>query len=97
MIGNRYGYVPAKIPEDLRKRYPWLPNTDKEDNLKSVTEFEVKTNIWNFTEISQILHGALNSESKGPDGSKRKSFFYVRNCDLTRMIFLCYEKFLRIF
>lgn len=45
MIGNRYGYVPAKIPEDLRKRYPWLPNTDKEDNLKSVTEFEVKTNI----------------------------------------------------
>jgi ribosomal protein S17E len=76
MIGNRfsqfshnsenfrYGYVPAKIPEELRNRYPWLPNTDREDNTKSVTEFE-------------ILHGALNSDSK------RKSFFYIRDCDRT--------------
>jgi hypothetical protein len=29
------------------------------------------------------LHGALNSESAAPDGSKRKSLFYIRNCDLS--------------
>jgi hypothetical protein len=60
--------VPSTIPADLRKKYSWLPNTDERENTKSVTEFEV-------------LHGALNPESAGPDGKPRRSLFYFRNCD----------------
>lgn len=44
----RYGYVPERIPLEIRQKYKWLPDTDSQLNDKSVTEFEV-------------MHGALNN------------------------------------
>lgn len=67
IIGNRYGYVPSKIPDFLRAKYPWLPNTEKETNAKSVTEFEV-------------LHAALNGNLLTVDGQTRRNLFYFRKC-----------------
>lgn len=46
--GQRYGWVPKTIKPELRARYPFLPDTTRQPNDKSVTEFE-------------IMHGALNS------------------------------------
>lgn len=48
ILGSRYGYVPQKIPADIRQKYRWLPDTDSQANDKSVTEFEV-------------MYGALNN------------------------------------
>ncbi|MBT6153667.1 MAG: DUF4062 domain-containing protein, partial [Planctomycetaceae bacterium] len=46
LLGNRYGWVPENIPQELIEEQPWL--AEVKDGKKSVTELE-------------ILHGVLNN------------------------------------
>jgi len=48
MLGEKYGWIPAEIPEELTQREPWLV----EHRGKSVTELEILHGVLNNPEMS---------------------------------------------
>jgi len=49
ILGERYGWIPESIPEDLIKQQPWL----KEHLQKSVTDLEIHYGVFHEPEMSE--------------------------------------------
>lgn len=64
ILGDRYGWVPDTIPEDLSNTEPWLEN----EIGKSVTELEILTGVLNNPDMSG--HAFFYFREEGPGASE---------------------------
>jgi tetratricopeptide (TPR) repeat protein len=75
LLGERYGWVPQSIPEDLTKSEPWLEEQMK--GHKSVTELEILHGVLNNPEVAGHAYFYLRDPAyldKLPKEAKREDF-----------------------